>query len=365
MKKRAKIILGVLGVLALLGICFASLSIYAKKEINKPKFELPEMTEQQGSPLPATKEEAFSYVDGIYQKIASADDIEMNMHTDVHTGGEKALPFSSADNEVISRVLEKAQGNLGALYPKSENVLLSKTNDFPTLGFTAADITDFTAEKGRIDESGKTVDEEYYFITFTVNPERIDKQAMLSGDVRERIEDELSPVLSVSSLEIAPEGFTASFKIRHYDDTPVHIEFKRSVKIKASVDFVMEPYQKISKDTVQVELPYETVQIIDLFHYGIHFTERQIAVQKNDMQALPLEVNVNAATTKEDYKLKFDVSKDGLLEIDEDGVMTVKSTQEEPLTVTATLDYDGHTYTDKLIVYATELEVKTDEPTGN
>ena len=42
--------------------------------------------------------------------------------------------------------------------------------------------------------------------------------------------------------------------------------------------------------------------------------------------------------------------------------MTVIGTQKEPVTVTTVLEYDGHTYTDKLIVYATELEVKTDEP---
>ena len=42
--------------------------------------------------------------------------------------------------------------------------------------------------------------------------------------------------------------------------------------------------------------------------------------------------------------------------------MEVVSTQTEPVTVTAVLEYNGHTYTDKLDVYATELEVKTDEP---
>ena len=91
-------------------------------------------------------------------------------------------------------------------------------------------------------------------------------------------------------------------------------------------------------------------------------SERQMAVQKSDMKALPLDVWVNAETTKDNYKIKFDISQDGILEIDEDGVMTVIGTQKEPVTVTTVLEYAGHTYTDKLIVYATELEVKTDEP---
>ena len=79
------------------------------------------------------------------------------------------------------------------------------------------------------------------------------------------------------------------------------------------------------------------------------------------MQAVPLEVRVNGETTQDDYKLTFDVSKDGILDIDEDGVMTVIGTNEKPVTVTAVLEYAGHTYEDTLIVYATELEVSADE----
>ena len=366
MKKSMKIFLGVAGVLALIGICFICLSIYAKNEINKPKFELPEIgTEHCASPLPTTKEEAFDYVSKLFEASVSANDVEGSWHTDVHTTeGEKTTPFSSEDNEVISRVLENAQGALGELYPKSENVLMTKAKDVPALGFTKADVTDFTAVKGYEDETGEVVDDGNYYITLTVNPSCIDKNALLESSVRKDIEKELSSVLKVSKLDIEPEGYTASFKITYYNDMLTWTELKRNLKIKASVDFT-DDYKALSSETAELELPYEAVLSIDFFHYGIHFTEREIAVQKKDMQALPLEVRVNSETTKDEYKLTFDVSKDGILEIDEDGVMSVVNTQEEPVTVTATLEYDGHTYTDKLIVYATELEVKTDEPTGN
>ena len=49
MKKPMKIFLGVLGVAALIGVCFACLTIYAKNEINKPKFEMPEDRSHDGS----------------------------------------------------------------------------------------------------------------------------------------------------------------------------------------------------------------------------------------------------------------------------------------------------------------------------
>ncbi len=366
MKKPMKIVLGIAGVAALLGICFACLSVYAKKEINKPKFVLPEIvSEQPASPLPSTKEEAFDYVYALYGDCVAADDIELSRHTDVHlTEGERVTPFAEEDNAVFSRALETAQGAVGGLYPSCESTLITQLKDVPSLDFTKADVTDFTAVKGTIGEDGETVDDGYYYITLTLNPQCLNTKAMREGDIRERIEKELAPMLSLSTLDIVPNSFTASFKIDYAADRLTYVALKRNVTVKAAVDFT-EDYQALSGDTAVIEMPYEAVQHIDLFHYGLHFTERQLAAQKSDIKALPLEVNVNPEATKNDYQLSFEVSKDGILEIDEDGVMNVIGAQEEPVTVTAVLEYDGHTYTDELIVYATEWEVKTDEQEHN
>lgn len=363
MRKSVKIILGIVGVAALVGICFGCLSIYAKKEINKPKFELLEEAAVEAvSPLPATKEEAFDYVDRLFNECLASDDIELSQHTDIHlTDGERKTPFSDADNEIFTRALEQAQGGLGGLYPVTEGVLMTKLDHVPSLGFTKDKVTDFTAVKGYEDENGEMIDDGCYYITLTVDPSCLDTVAMLESDVRKNAEKELNKILSVSSLDIAPVGFTASFRINYADDSLAWTELKRGVSVKAAVDF-SEGYKALSGETAELELPYEAVQSIDFFHYGLRFTERQTAVQKNDMKALPLEVRVNAETTKDDYKLSFEVSEDGILEIDADGVMNVVGTKEEPITVTATLEYDGHTYKDSMTVYATELEVKTDEP---
>ena len=149
MKKSMKIFLGVAGVLALIGLCFACLSIYAKKEINKPRFEFPEVTVQQpAASLPENKESAFDCVSALYGNVSEADDVEGSIHTDVHmTEGEIVSPFSDADNEVLSRVLEKAQENVSALYPVTENVIMNKVKDVPKLSFSKDDVTGFTADK--------------------------------------------------------------------------------------------------------------------------------------------------------------------------------------------------------------------------
>ncbi len=168
-------------------------------------------------------------------------------------------------------------------------------------------------------------------------------------------------MLSVASLDIAPESITAKFKIRYADDSLEWAEIKQNVTIKADVDFTAD-YKALSAETAKLEIPFEKTESFDLFHYGLRFAERQLALQTGRTLSLPLDVRVNSETTKENYTLSFDVSDDGILEIDSTGVMNVVGAKDTPVTVTATLEYDGHTYTDKLIVYATELEVKTDEP---
>ena len=363
MKKPMKIFLGIVGVAALFGICFACLSVYAKKEINKPKFELPEAVDVQPmSQLPSTKEAAFDYVNSLYGACFAADDIELSCHTDVHFPEEgRITPFSDADNAVFGRVLEQAQGGVSGMYPKEENTLMTALTEVPSLGFAKEDVTDFTAVKGITDENGKTVDDGYYYITLTVQPTGIDTQAMLESDIRKNAEKTLEPLGTVSSLSIVPNGMTATFKIRYDTDMLTWVELKRNVTLKASVDFA-EEYKALSAETAALEIPYEAVQSMDLFHYGLDFTEKQMAVQKGDMKTLPLDVRVDASATKENYTLTFTVSDEGILEIDGDGVMSVVGTQEAPVTVTAVLEYDGHTYQDQMTVYATELEVKTDEP---
>ncbi|MBE6835129.1 MAG: hypothetical protein E7515_02620 [Ruminococcaceae bacterium] len=363
MKKPLKIFLGVLGAVALIGICFGCLAIYAKKEINKPKFEMPDPIEITAkSPLPKTKDEAFDYVAGLFEGCLSSDNTELSEHTYINlTNGEIKTSLSDEDSSVLSRALEQAQDKLTGLFKPTENVLVNKLEKAPALGFTKSDVEDFTAEKGVTNENGETNDDGFYYLTFTVKPEAIDKAALLDGEIKKTVLEELEPMLSVSSLEVVPEGFTARFKIGYADDSLVWVEIKQNVRVKAKVDFTAD-YKALSDKTAEFEIPLEKTVSIDLFSYGLDFTERQIALQVGDSSALPLDVRVNSETTKGEYKLSFTVSDDKALTIDADGVAEAIGPSKEPLTVTATLEYEGHTYSDKLTVYTTELEVKTDEP---
>ncbi|MCR4594531.1 MAG: hypothetical protein K5761_05700 [Clostridiales bacterium] len=362
MSKLKKTILIILAVVALLGICFGSLAIYAKKEINKPRFEAPEAPAEEAlSKLPETKEEAFAYVADLFEKSASADNVEISQHTDAHFPSEgRETSFRDADQKVFARILDNAQANVSALYRSDEGVLASEFRNPLKLGFTAGDIIDFSAERGYKDDKGETVDDGNYYISFTLKPESMNTDRMLQSDIRKNAEKELASLADIRSLDIRPDSFTASFRIVYASDMLVWAEIKKDMKLDAAVDFTGD-YKALSDETSKLLIPYETVQTIDYFNYGLHFTERQLAVRNKDMKALPLDVRVNSETTSDEFKLTFDVSKDGILDIDKDGVMNVVGVDDGPVTVTASLQYRGRTYTDTLLVYTTELEVQTDE----
>lgn len=358
-----KIFLGVLGVVAFVGICFGCLAVYAKKEINKPKFVLPEIAQEQvKSELPQTKEEAFDYVNGLIEKCVSADNIELSVHRNaVLSSGERKTPLSETDNAVFSRVLEQTQSKITSFYPVTENVLITDSDNELSLGFTKADVTDFVAERGYKTESGETVDDGLYYITLIVKPNALDINQFEKSEIKDKVISEIKDVASVSSLEFEPVSFEARFRVDYADDLLNFVEIKQVLSVKAAVDFVGE-YKALSDKTAEFEIPLEKTTGIDLFHYGLRFTERQIALQVGKTEALPLDVRVNSKATKENYSLIFEVSEDGLLNIDADGVVESVGASENPVTVTAKLEYGGHTYTDELIVYSTDLEVKTDEP---
>ena len=150
------------------------------------------------------------------------------------------------------------------------------------------------------------------------------------------------------------------FTIDRVSDQLLSAEIERNVLVTTTIRLTEASSALLSERQGKISLPYETTQHVDFKHYGTRFLKRAMVVKPGDMKALPADVRVNAEAMKEDYKLTFTASEPDVLSFDEDGVMTVNRAFDDPVTVTMTLEYDGHTYTDDLIVYISEWEVATD-----
>ena len=360
MTKKTKILLGVLGVLVALGLCFTAIGFYAKNEIEKERFQMPELqSEPSVTVLPTDGAQAAAYVQRLFDAAITADDVELNLRTDVDLGGEATLPFADADNGLLLFVRDGAGGQIAALYPTISNTVMRDEAVKPQLPLTAG-VLECTAEQGHTDEEGNVTEDQFYFITLTLDPAAIDTQAMLESEVGQGIQKILAPAAAVDKAEITPQSLTLNAKIDRLTDQLLTVDVARAYQVDATVTLT-DAYAALSAErTVPVSLPYQTVEHFSFSHYSARFTERAIVVQANDMKQLPAAVTVNAEATKDDYKLTFEVSHPDMISVDADGVLSVVK-KIEPVTasVKMTLDYDGHTYEDTLTVYVTDLEVET------
>ena len=369
-KKTGKRLLIALVVIVLVGGCFGAVGIYAHRELTKPKFEKEDPQVTSVRELPADKSEALSYMKELYDAAIAADNVEVSWHTDAKLGGyeeEMSAPFSDADKSVIAYIMQQAGDQIrNSVYPKVDGVLQGDQNGAFKFDLTDADVLDFTAEQGRYNDREEYLDDGTYFISLTVDPAWINTDAIPSGEPFARFKELVAPAFSVQSAAFEATGARLSFNVARAFNELSHMEITRSYHVKATVVFT-EAYAALAGGEagkpVEIELPYEATEKYDFYYYGAHFEKEWIAVQPDDWQALPARVHVHADEAQENFKLTYDISDPNVMSIDEDSVMRVekKGVTDELVTVTMTLEYKGHVYTDKLQVYITTLEVKTDE----
>ena len=367
MKKTTRRVLIALVIVVLLAACFISVGIYAHYTINKPKFPKPDTTLSSARELPEDKAGVVDYVTGLYNAAVAADDVEGSWHTDVKLkdyGEPLSAPFSDADKDLIAYIFEHANDDdsLKNAYPKADNVLQCKDKGVFLPDITANDVTEYTAERGRYNDDGVYLDDDWYYVTLTVDPATIDAAAVTQSETFHNIIGMLDAAFTAENVKITPEKVTYKYKISRPYDQLSSLEITRGYTVEADLT-PAEAYASMLTDgakTAHVTAPYEATEKISFKYYGAHFTQSCVAHTPGDMNALPASVTVNSSATADDYKLTFEPSVDGVVEIDADGVMTVKAMHDEPFTITMTLEYDGHTYSDVLTVYLTELEVETD-----
>ena len=346
----------------LLGICFGSVALYARNEINKPKFRLPEEEPvASASALPEDKESVAAYTSALFNKIWKADDVEASWHTDVNLGGDWTTPFDGPDQDLILYVRDRAGGQIADLYPRVDSEI--GNTSLLTFSVQPEEIVDFTATQGKVDEAGEPYDTDYYYIDISLDTASLAEEAARwqELDVYQAVAEKLSSAMTITDIEALPQEARISYKIDRVTDQVLNVDYTRRYQVKATVELT-DDYAGLLKDgakTAAIELPYEATERVSFRHYGARFTQRSMAVKNGDMKALPADVKVNAAATKDDYTLTFTESDPAVISIDEDGVLSVIKAAEEPVTVTMTLEYDGHTYTDTMTVYVTELEVET------
>ena len=363
MKKWLRNLLIILAVVVFASAAVFFVKIYFDHENSKPVFELPGIEPRPSvSALPETKEDAYEYVAGLFEKAMSADDVEVSWSTGVDLGGEMKMPFKKEDADIILFIRDRAPGQISPLYSSADRVIAATAENKPAFDYALDSIVDFSAEQGHTNEDGTKFDEDYYFINFSIDTSVIDVEKLKSSEVASGIKEILASAMKVNALEITPESIDVNFKIDRITDQLLNVDIHRSYSIAATVELQGEYAGLIEGGVADVELPYKANESISFRNYGVRFLQQQYVCKPDDMEALPVSVNVKDDATADEYKVSFEISKPDALEVDSDVVMRVhKAYEEEPVEVKMILEFNGHTYSDTMLVYVTEKEEPTDE----
>ena len=360
MKKGLKVFLGILIATLVVALCMGAVWLYLIHEKNKPVFVPPEIDPiPSATELPADGAEGAAYLERLYAAMLEADDVEGAWKTDVHIGA-MTTSLKEADKAVVQYIAEQSCGSISALYPAASEVVMANIEDAPAFALPAESVTDYKASQGVLNEEEEEDDTASYYLDFTCTPTEIDPADVQAGEVYQKLTDMLKTELTVESFDLKANSETVHAHTDRINDDLLDLKITKDYTIKAKVRLVGDSAALSDDGLVEAEIPYQTVQTIKFSHYGLRFMEQQIAVRESDLKALPMNVTVHSSATKEDYKLTFDISDPDALSVDDTGVMSVHAAREEAITITATLEYDGHVYSDTITVYVTELEVKKD-----
>lgn len=370
MKKGVKITLILLIVIVLLIACFISVAIYARIEFQKERTWFPpEFSPQQASvtELPDNIHDAYTYVMKLYNETVNSDVTEGSWHTDVDLGGDVELPFREADKKVFDEIRSETAGKLRALYPDINSVKMSEedANEVPEVNLEESEILEYIYDPAAIFNRKGEYNSNTYELVFKVSPAFEKTEDILQSDVYKAICEELKDALTINSAKIDVKEVEIRFRVDRLTDQLLSVEIMRFSDVTADVTLT-EAYSALLEngDRLTVTLPYRATEHIDFMWYGLRFTDDFLEQKPNDITPLPLDVHVNGAAVRgEDFDIEFEISHPETLTIDDDLVMTINRVNDisgtEGVTITATLLYEGKTWSDDLTVYITEMDKTT------
>ena len=371
MKKGVKIFLAVLIVATLLAVCFLSVALYAKHEFEKEKSWLPPKlypAHASVTELPEDIHGAYEYVMRLYKEAMAADNVEASWHTDVDLGGELTLPFGGADNSLISMIRDGAGGAVQALYPTGSNVKTTseEIKGLPPVTLEETDILDYPYDASALFNRKGEYLSDTYEIVFHLDPAFENADEIRHGAVYEGICELLQSAVTVNDTDLDTQAVEMIFRIDRLTDRLMSIDIARSYNVTARVTLT-DAYAALSANgskEAEIVLPYRATEKIGFMWYGLHFTEDYLEQRPDDITVLPLDIHVNAGAVRgEDFKVEYEISDPETLEIDDECVMTVNKTNDvsatEGVKITATLTYEGKTYSDDIVIYITKLEKAT------
>ena len=284
--------------------------------------------------------------------------IKADVYTDISVDDAKISAGTQQAKDLLVYAKNKMLGTVDGYYGEDKTGVFGKVdNTLPVILLPISDITEHTFSVGQADEegnpvydssTGELVDSDYYFISFSVNPESPKAAELFCSyedkSVSDKFVSEIASVCSVKKTSAEPSAFTVKAKVNRITDEIDYIIFEKAYTVKVDVTF-KDKLEIFGAD--EIELEYKAEKKYEYSYAGISFAQTSVTVEPGSETAL----SVNAVIEDDsEYKVTFSSSDESVATVDEMGYVKGIEASCVPVTVTVTLEYLGARFTDECTV---------------
>lgn len=369
MSKKKKALLIAAGLVLLIAICSVSLYFYAKNEINKPKFIVPENKKSAAVEIPNDSPGIMSYVEELYNK-SFTDEVTVSKSVNLNIPDDSIVSqLSESDNKIAVMVKNQYLNYLHSLYKEFENIPGDKVENIRPLDFEVGDLEgNASMTEGKTDDKGNVSDENYYFFDVPVkgidypvfNDKSSGRYKTFAIEENKHVYDDLQK--EIKNLgEVYSDHFEVisggvSGKIDKFRNKLLNISISHTYKCCFTFQFDNE---FITLGCVDFELTYTVTENYTFNWYGAYFTDEYVYINEGDEKALPLNISVGEGK----YKLVLKSSDDKKVTVNDEGLIDAVAVtdKDKPVVIDMSFEYNGYKYSGKCYVTVTDLEISETE----
>lgn len=329
---------------------------------NEGTVEPQEQPAAAATQIPADSNGVVAYLSRL---VSGATDSNV-VATDVSTSlgiEDESITCNGNDSElkVLKYLKGDILGTVSGFYPAYDGSFGDSINAYPRLTVTGDTAVSAVCIDGSEDANGEiTADGNYYFdIAFDGCASPVDESSPLytsfnlkeCAGIVEKIKAQTADMLTVKSSDITYDSFAINAKAEKATDKLDYVTFTRSCTVKLNVEFIGE-YQKLGISEIGFVLTVS--ETYDYTWAGIEFTSDRIMLYKGEDNMLGIAAVIADDADRDDYELTFSSSDPDIVSVDNEGNIEGIEISPEPVTVTVTFKYCGHTYTDTCLAYVTK-----------
>lgn len=354
-KKIQFLFFGLCSIIAL-GICAAVLVITVRS-LEKSNTTVTEYETRSKTELKGEKAELAGYLSRLTLNAVGDRFVKADTYTDISIDDSKLVAAESARNLLVF-AKNKMIGTVDSYYGEDKTGVFGKAdNTLPVIILPISEITGHKFSVGQAGDDGNPVydsstgelaDADYYFISFTLNPESSKAKELFCTNEDKaaayKFVSEISSVCSVINTSAEPTAFTLKAKVNRITDEIDYIIFEKVYTVKVEADF-KDKLEFFGTD--EIEFEYKAEKKYEYSYAGISFAQTAVTIEPGSETAL----SVNAVIEDDsEYKVTFSSSDESIVTVDEMGYVKGVEASCVPVTVTVTLEYLGQKFTDECTV---------------